>query len=104
MLSFRMNAENSEQLLIHTPPFTSSLHESNDPDPPNRVSVQSSSLTTSTLSAELRSLAKKKRKHQEENAKKGITQVYPCPNDWCEFRIHTTSERSVRQCYQILAE
>ena len=98
-----MNAENSELQLIQTPPFTSPLHESNDPDPPNRVSVQSSTLT-STLSEDLRSLAKKKRKNQEKNAKKGITQVYPCPNDWCEFMIHTTSERSVRYCYQILAE
>ena len=81
-----------EPQLIYTPPFTTPTHESNDPGPSSRVSVLPS---TSELSAASRRLEPQSNK---------ITQVYACPNIWCDYMIHTTHTRSTSQCFKILDE
>ena len=67
-----------EPQLIHTPPFTTPTHESNDPGPSSSKSML------------------------PVPSKRKITQVYVCPNIWCDYLIHDTPQRSIPQCKQIL--
>ena len=64
--------------LIDTPPFTTPTRESTDFGPTSSTPTQ---------------FIKSERK---------ITQVYVCPNLWCDYMIHDTPQRSIPRCKQIL--
>ena len=87
--------------LIDTPPFTTPNRECDNEisiSPTRSVRVDIKEMTP-TQSVNREHVDKTRPPTQR---KRKITQVYVCPNLWCDYMIHDTPKRSIPRCKQIL--
>ena len=87
--------------LIDTPPFTTPNRECDNDisiSPIRSVQVDIKEMTP-TQSVNREHVDKTRPPTQR---KRKITQVYVCPNLWCDYMIHDTPKRSIPRCKQIL--